>query len=127
MSNKDPQFGYELTDIHSKKIMGISIGFIFSAIVIHLSLSAFFFSLRRQNQKQLPLDTQSQLLKQRIPPPEPRLQTKPNADLQVYLSQEKQSLSSYGWIHQKKGIVRIPIERAMILLVNPSQSGSSNE
>ena len=49
--------------------------------------------------------------------PQPRLQVNPTTDL--FLSQENSNseLHSYGWIDRKAGIVHIPIERAMELLM----------
>lgn len=49
--------------------------------------------------------------------PEPRLQAKPAAELEKFRAAEEQQLNSYGWIDRFAGIVRIPIERAMELIV----------
>ncbi len=50
-------------------------------------------------------------------PPPPRLQTTPQGDLQDYLQSEQRLLDSSGWIDQKSGVARIPIDRAMSLLL----------
>ncbi len=50
-------------------------------------------------------------------PPEPRLQQSPLAELQELHAEEDAILGSYGWVDQEKQIVRIPIERAMEILV----------
>jgi hypothetical protein len=50
------------------------------------------------------------------PPPEPRLLTKPGADLAAMRAEEDQILNSYGWIDRERGIVRLPIGRAITLL-----------
>jgi hypothetical protein len=47
----------------------------------------------------------------------PRLQVTPREDLEHMLGQENQTLNSYGWVDQKSGVVRIPITRAMDLLL----------
>jgi hypothetical protein len=49
-------------------------------------------------------------------PPEPRLEVTPITDLQDMRAAEDKVLSSYGWIDQSHGVVRIPIDRAMDLL-----------
>lgn len=61
----------------------------------------------------------SPLAKGRVLPPPglPRLQAHPNQDLQKYLAREKEILDSYGWVDKKDGIVRIPIQRAMNILL----------
>jgi hypothetical protein len=50
-------------------------------------------------------------------PPEPRLQTQPFADIQQLRRSERTLLDSYGWVDQKAGVVRIPIERAKELML----------
>ena len=50
-------------------------------------------------------------------PPAPRLQVDARKDLAAYLKQEQQTLDTYGWVDQKAGVVRVPIDRAMDLLL----------
>jgi len=50
-------------------------------------------------------------------PPAPRLQVTPAQDLKDYLDRDQQALSAYGWVDQKAGILRIPIDRAMDILL----------
>ena len=78
------------------------------AIVMQLALGAGVRSYHRRFGHALPASQ---------PPPAPRLQVHPDADLQTYLAREKQQLSSYGWVDRKKGRARIPIDRAMELLL----------
>ena len=49
--------------------------------------------------------------------PPPNLQTRPVQDFEAFRAREEGVLESYGWVDQKAGIVRIPIEEAMRLLV----------
>jgi hypothetical protein len=49
-------------------------------------------------------------------PPQPRLETAPVVDLRKIREAEDQSLTSYGWIDRKNGVVRIPIARAIDML-----------
>jgi hypothetical protein len=46
-------------------------------------------------------------------PPEPRLQTTPKLFIKDLRAAEDAQLKSYGWVDQKNGIVRIPIEVAI--------------
>ncbi len=50
-------------------------------------------------------------------PPAPRLQVAPAQDYQAYRAHENEILDSYGWVNRQKGIVRIPIQQAMSLLL----------
>jgi len=45
----------------------------------------------------------------------PILQTRPEHDLTILVTHDKQVLSSYGWVDKEAGQVRIPIEDAMDL------------
>lgn len=48
--------------------------------------------------------------------PAPRLLANPKAELHALRTLNRDRLHSYGWINRKKGIVRIPIERAMQII-----------
>ena len=50
-------------------------------------------------------------------PPAPRLQVAPSKDYQAYSAHENKMLTTYGWVNRQKGIVRIPIQQAMTLLL----------
>jgi len=50
-------------------------------------------------------------------PPPPQIQVEPAEDLATYLARERSILESYAWRDQEAGIARIPVERAMQLLV----------
>ena len=50
-------------------------------------------------------------------PPEPRLQIHPREDLQDLRASEDAILNSYGWVDKNAGIVRIPIDEAMKLIL----------
>jgi hypothetical protein len=45
------------------------------------------------------------------------LEVKPGVDLKALRAAEDAELHSYGWIDRKNGTVRIPIERAMQLIL----------
>jgi hypothetical protein len=48
-------------------------------------------------------------------PPQPRLEVHPTIELHELHSDEDKILSTYGWTDKDKGIVRVPIDRAMEL------------
>ena len=49
--------------------------------------------------------------------PNPRLEEDERGQLNEIRTDEEKNLYSYGWVDEKAGTVRIPIERAMDLLV----------
>lgn len=50
-------------------------------------------------------------------PPEPRLQAAPEAELAAMRAEEQAILTSFGWVDEKAGVARIPIDAAMDLLL----------
>lgn len=46
-------------------------------------------------------------------PPEPRLEAAPGETADFVRSREDPVLTSYGWVDQKNGVVRLPIQQAM--------------
>ena len=48
--------------------------------------------------------------------PAPRLQTDPAADLRAFRKQQAQELEGYAWVDRERGLVRIPLDRAMGLI-----------
>ena len=58
-------------------------------------------------------------------PPEPRLQADPIRDMQALRAREASQLTTYGWVDPRAGIARIPIDRAIdLLLANGLPSAS---
>jgi hypothetical protein len=50
-------------------------------------------------------------------PPEPRLQSAPVKDMDELRAREASVLTSYAWVDKRAGIVRIPIDRAIDIVV----------
>jgi hypothetical protein len=59
-------------------------------------------------------------------PPIPHLQAHPQADLEALHVQKHRVLDSYGWVDRQAGLVHIPIERAMSLLLEHRQQQDKN-
>lgn len=49
--------------------------------------------------------------------PEPRVQSRPADDLHVLRTEEDLSLTTYGWVDPANGVVRVPIDVAMQLVL----------
>jgi hypothetical protein len=50
-------------------------------------------------------------------PPPPRIQPDPGVDMQSYRESQQNFLNTYGWIDRQNGIARMPIDRAMELIL----------
>lgn len=51
------------------------------------------------------------------PAPTPALQTQPFKDIYLLRAEEAKQLGSYGWVDKDGGIARIPIDRAMDVML----------
>jgi hypothetical protein len=114
VENRD--VSYEKRDINPRAILWIGVAIIISAVVIHFAVWGVFdlFSAREVHKGKPPATLVNT---KRQPPPAPRLQTDAPADLREMRARETAALESYGWVDRQKGIVHIPVERAMELLV----------
>ncbi len=50
-------------------------------------------------------------------PPQPQLQMHPQQDYDDYVNRSEAWLSSYGWVDRAHGVVHIPVDRAMDLVL----------
>ena len=90
------------------------------AVILHFGLAGtdlILKKLTRNQDQQSGLVADPALARARPNFPEPRLQVTPREDLETFRAREEAELNSYGWIDKTAGIVRLPIERAMDLLV----------
>lgn len=55
-------------------------------------------------------------------PPAPRLQTVPARDLATVRAEDERTLTSYGWVDEPAGIVRIPVREAMRILAERGEA-----
>ena len=60
-------------------------------------------------------------------PPGPRLQSTPPRDMNELRAQEREALTTYGWVDPATGVARIPIDRAMSLLVERGLDAASDK
>lgn len=60
-------------------------------------------------------------------PPAPRLQTLPQRDMDSMRAHEDRVLSTYGWVDQGAGIVRLPIDRAIDMLAQRGLPARSSQ
>ncbi|WP_407123381.1 hypothetical protein [Bradyrhizobium sp. STM 3561] len=55
--------------------------------------------------------------------PQPSLQTSPQQDLAEILLKQRQPLSEYEWMDKSKGLARIPIDRAIDIVIARGERG----
>jgi hypothetical protein len=116
--------GYEKTDLSVKAI--VTFGVVLTAVLIAALVSMawlfdfFDFSQARRDVPPSPLASV------RSGPQEPRLQVNPIQDLKAFRAAEEEILMNYGWVNKEAGIARIPIGRAMELVVEGGLSAPGN-
>ncbi|MBM3814163.1 MAG: hypothetical protein FJW20_21265 [Acidimicrobiia bacterium] len=105
---------HEKTDVHVPSINWFLVG-LFGLIAVSLALMWVMFAWLARQEEQAPRPTLMEA--QRVLPPAPRLQVSNTQDLDALRARGTKALTSYGWVRQETGIVRIPVERAMDLVV----------
>jgi hypothetical protein len=106
-------------EVDIQAILMFGAGLLALGISVYLLMWGLFYFLQgRESALQPPPASRAGGVRDQFPP-EPRLQGLPGhsihpmEELKQAKEQEDQLLSTYGWVDQKAGIVRIPIEEAM--------------
>ena len=107
--------GYEKTDTGIAMIIWAGVGLVLLAAVSLLIVWGIFNYFKHREELShralSPMASPSQL------PPEPRLQIQSDKQIIELHQSEDHVLSSYAWVDEKGGVVRVPIDKAMDLLM----------
>src|SRR5438309_11659621 len=128
-TRQSPRRDHERTDASTGWIFGIVSLLAFVGVLIHVVLAGMLTSLKREPP---PTDLWKPVHPSAVAADGrtnfPRLQISPPADLQSFRAREQAELNSYWWLDKQAGIVRIPVARAMDLLLEkglPAQTGTN--
>jgi hypothetical protein len=125
MAANKGQAPHETGDINVKGIAIAGVGLLALCIFSFLVVTGVFrFFLKQEAEAQDPARPGAAAAGSRMPP-QPRLQSTQAVDLAGVRAAEDKILTTYGWVDQPKGIVRIPVDRAIDLLARrglPSRS-----
>lgn len=115
---------YEQDDVDVRAIVRFGAAILGATVVACLAL---WFVLRYWTAQPLPVEVQIPPAKVEAPQVDgPGLDAAPEVHLEELLAQQSALLNSYGWIDRDAGIVHIPIDEAMQLLVEqgvPARDG----
>lgn len=104
---------FERTDAHASYVVYLAIGVLLmilgSFVLISLTVQAFD-ALKPTPPEESPLASHA-------PPPEPRLQVHEQIDYRKLRDEQLATLEEYRWIDKQEGVVRIPIEVAIGLVL----------
>jgi hypothetical protein len=112
-----PAVAHEESDVNVRAILGFGAGLLVLAVAVQLFVWWLFGFYSRQADRAearvfpLAAERQNEL------PPEPRFQRAPQEDMRALREREQAMLKGYGWVDQGAGVVRIPIEDAMRIVV----------
>jgi hypothetical protein len=108
--------GHSSVHAHEKSDAGIHAASILGGafvILLIFGLVTGYLAFRFFNSPETVGPPASPLSSARVVPKGPRLQVYAHEDLLDYLQHQQQTLDSYGWVDQKAGVVRVPIDQAM--------------
>jgi hypothetical protein len=117
---------FEHQDLSAQAVFAFLISLIVGGIVVYFIIwGVYHFLDARQREHQpppSPLVKQVETDTRIVSPdeikkfPQPRLERNERMEINDFRLEQEQILDSYGWVDQKAGIIRIPIERAMELV-----------
>lgn len=99
---------HEKTDAQAGPLV-VFAGVMVAFIVITMLACAVYFRIMAKVHRINP----DEHVAQTVPGKTPKLQVSGPADLHHFKAEQNHTLSSYGWVDKKNGIVHIPIEKAM--------------
>ena len=105
--------GYDHSDADPKLIVYSTLGLIVGMVIVCLIVVGIFRAMQGVMPKDEPI---SGMANPNRMPPEPRLQAHPADEIQVLRQHEEDVLNHYGWVDQKAGVVRIPVDKAIDIM-----------
>jgi len=105
---------YEKRDVNTRAILYF-LGVLFLVLLVTFASMRGLFGYFSETQKLGP--GASPFDNSRVLPPSPRLQVDPAIDLDSVRQSQNEMLDSYGWADKATGKVRVPIDRAMDMLI----------
>lgn len=136
---QNPDVGHETSDVNVRGIVGFAAGLALCTVLICFVLYGMFMLLRKGftgqpvNVNALtgthePAEPSAKAAAQIFP--EPRLQTDYFGDLAKVRADWNEHLNTYGWVDKNQGVVHIPIDRAMQLVLQrglPTRSAPQSQ
>jgi hypothetical protein len=108
---------YERRDANVPALLKIALGLFVTIAVAMISMDGMFHYFAKSQQLGPPASPfESEDV--RVLPPQPRLQVQPKLELKAYCQSQAKELNSYGWVDQHNGVVHVPVDRAMDLILS---------
>ncbi|HTM51405.1 MAG TPA: hypothetical protein VL285_22070 [Bryobacteraceae bacterium] len=104
---------HETRDVNVRAVTRFGLGLVAGIILAVFLMWYLFDRFALRETRRSPRPETMAASNPRKEPPEPRLQKAPVLDLREFRAGEDAVLHTYGWVDPEKGVVRIPVERAM--------------
>jgi hypothetical protein len=109
--NNQQRPGFEQSDVNVIAVGKVAIALVLVTILaMALLVGVFNYFKTKEGGEAISVDPAKVF-------PEPQLEKTPIPDLKAIRQAEDQVLNTYGWVDQQKGVVRIPISKAMDMVV----------
>jgi hypothetical protein len=115
--------GYERSDLGVAGVLYFLAGLTAMVLLAYFAMGGLYAFLDRREKAQqpelnplitnAPADTRKETKEDTLKFASPRLEDDERSQLNDILRSQDETLYSYGWVDEKAGVVRIPIERAM--------------
>ena len=112
---RNPGVSYEPREADLRVVLAFLATLGLATVMVLLVLWGMFSYFRGKSAERGPLPS-PRMYTSAPSVPQPRLQPNPVADYDAYHRYGQATLNSYGWVDQKAGIARIPIDKAMDLV-----------
>jgi hypothetical protein len=112
-----PHLGEFDREIDLRGVLWSGVGLVIVAIVSSLLMWWLLRGFSSYDEKRDVRLTPIETANPQQPPPEPQLQVAPNEDMRQMQERESHDLEHAGWVDRRQGIVRVPIDVAMEVIV----------
>lgn len=115
MDEENAKVRFEPKDINVPAVLSVALGLLIALlIVVALVGVPYFYFVHVRARKGATSSGRAPPLE--ALPPAPNLESSPYRDWKIVRAQWETELNSYGWVDRQKGVVTIPIDRAIDLL-----------
>lgn len=113
---RNPHVHHEIGDVNARALTKFGMAMTALITIFMFGLYGMFQYLKnREAEAGLPKSPSALVNAQKLPP-QPRLQAYPRRDMTEFKADEQRILGQYALIDPDKGVVRIPVDRAMDLI-----------
>jgi len=112
----NPDVAHEEADVDIRTVLSFAAGLTVVVLVAAALMWVMFHMLEAQAERRDPQISPMAMPSDRQAPP-PRLLTDEPANLSKFRAEEMKKLEAYGWVDERSGVARLPIEEAKKLIV----------